>query len=114
MHLEALRAYCLSFPKATEDIKWDHDLCFSVGGKMFCVASLEPPLSFSFKTTPDQFHELTAMRGITPAPYLARYQWVLVQEGHTLTPQQQEELILTSYALVKGKLSKKDRVAAGV
>jgi predicted DNA-binding protein (MmcQ/YjbR family) len=37
MNIEQLRKFCLSFPGATEDIKWGADLCFCVGEKMFCV-----------------------------------------------------------------------------
>jgi predicted DNA-binding protein (MmcQ/YjbR family) len=44
MNIEALRKFCLSLPAVTEDVKWGADLCFSVGGKMFCVTSMEGPL----------------------------------------------------------------------
>ena len=37
MNIEQLRKYCLSFPGATEDIKWGADLCFCVGAKMYWV-----------------------------------------------------------------------------
>ncbi|MGV3541132.1 MAG: MmcQ/YjbR family DNA-binding protein [Rufibacter sp.] len=114
MQLENIRTFCLSLPGVTEDIKWEHDLCFSIGGKMFCVASLEPPLSFSFKVTEEEFHHLTALPNIVPAPYLARYHWVLLQEGHALPSSQVEDCIMNSYHLIKSKLSKKDRLAAGV
>ena len=35
---DPLVAFCRSLPGATEDIKWEHDLIFSVGGKMFAGA----------------------------------------------------------------------------
>ena len=44
MDPEAFRADCLSFPGVTEDLKWEHDLVFSVGKKMFAVLVLEPTL----------------------------------------------------------------------
>ena len=37
---DPLVAYCRTLPAATEDVKWDNDLVFSVGGKMFMVMSL--------------------------------------------------------------------------
>ncbi|WP_205503128.1 MmcQ/YjbR family DNA-binding protein [Rufibacter psychrotolerans] len=114
MNLEALRSLCLSFPAVTEDIKWEHDLCFSVGGKMFCVASLEPPFTFSLKVTDPEFEELLAKPGIVPAPYLARYKWVLVEEAQALPQDRLEQLIRQSYELIKGKLPKKDLKAAGL
>jgi len=39
MNIESLRTYCLSFPKATENIQWGHDLCFKVMGKIVCGSS---------------------------------------------------------------------------
>ena len=114
MNLESLRALCLSFPAVTEDVKWGHDLCFSIGGKMFCVASLEPPFTFSMKVTPEEFEELVALPGIVPAPYMARYHWVLLQEEHQVPVSSLEKYIRQSYEMVKAKLSKKDLKAAGL
>ncbi|QHL86606.1 hypothetical protein GU926_03785 [Nibribacter ruber] len=114
MHLEALRAYCLSLAAVTEDVKWDHDLCFSIGGKMFCVASMEPPFSFSFKVDAEDFQALSAMPGLSPAPYLARYHWVLANEGHTLSSQEIEHRVRESYELIKSKLPKKVLKEAGL
>jgi predicted DNA-binding protein (MmcQ/YjbR family) len=37
MNIEALRDLCRALPAVTEDIKWGHDLCFSVAGKMFAL-----------------------------------------------------------------------------
>ena len=59
MDIEQIRAICLHLPRASEDIKWEHDLVFSVGDMMFCVASLEPPLYCSFKVRDEEFEELT-------------------------------------------------------
>jgi predicted DNA-binding protein (MmcQ/YjbR family) len=113
MQLETLQALCLSFPGVTEDIKWEHDLCFSVGGKMFCVASLEPPFTFSLKATPAEFEELIARPHIEPAPYLARYHWVLFTDPAAFT-QNELPLVKQSYDLIKSKLPKKALVAAGL
>jgi hypothetical protein len=32
MDIDQLRAICTALPAVTEDIKWGHDLVFSVGG----------------------------------------------------------------------------------
>jgi len=73
MNIEKLRKFCLSFPHATEDVKWGNDLCFCVGEKMFTVTGLEPAKNnaISFKCTPERFAELIEKDGI-PAPYVAR------------------------------------------
>ena len=61
-------------------MKWGHDLCFCVAGKMFTVVSLERPHSIAFKCTPETFGELVERPGIIPAPYMARNMWVQEQE----------------------------------
>src|SRR6267154_2168850 len=109
MNIEALRTYCLSFPNATENIQWGHDLCFKVMGKMFVVAALEiearPRLCF--KCTPDSFAELIEREGMAPAPYVGRYQWVGLESLDTLGVRELKELIAKSYELVTAKLPKK-------
>jgi len=97
----------------TEDIKWGHDLCFCVWGKMFTVVSLERPHSIAFKCTPESFGELIERPGIIPAPYMARNMWVLEQElGDVLDRRELESLIKTSYDLVVAKLPRSKREAA--
>ncbi len=107
MDIETLRELCLSMPHASEDVKWQNDLCFSVSGKMFCVAGLETGTTpqISFKCTPEKFAELTEIEGIIPAPYVARYHWVAVQDPTALDEGDFEDLITKSYLLVRDKLS---------
>jgi predicted DNA-binding protein (MmcQ/YjbR family) len=40
MNVEDIQNICRQLPAVTEDIKWGHDLVFSIGGKMFCVVGL--------------------------------------------------------------------------
>jgi predicted DNA-binding protein (MmcQ/YjbR family) len=114
MTIEQLREYCLSLPAVTEDVKWEHDLVFSVGGKMFCVASLEPPLSYSFKVRDEEFEELSKQPGLIPAPYMARAKWVCVTDPRKLTQSKAKEYIQQSHELVKMKLTKKQRTELGI
>lgn len=108
MNIEQLRKFCLAFPGATEDIKWGADLCFSVGGKMFCVTSADAADGgMSFKCTPEKFNELVEREGIDPAAYVGRYKWVHVDDANTLPPTELKELIKTSYQLVFDKLPSK-------
>ena len=107
MNIDKLREYCLSLPAVTEDVKWGHDLCFSIAGKMFCVAALEGRLSVSFKVKDDEFDELSNSPGMRPAPYVARYKWVLVEEVNALSRKEWEHYIKQSYDLVRAKLPKK-------
>ena len=107
MHIETLRKFCNNLPYVTEDIKWGNDLCFMIGGKMFCVTSLDIPLKVSLKVTDEEFDELSSLGGIVPAPYVARYKWILVEKMNVFNKTQWEHYITQSYNLVKAKLSKK-------
>ena len=107
MDIETLREFCRALPAATEDIKWGNDLCFSVAGKMFCVAGLEGPLTVSFKVRDEEFDELAGSPGMRPAPYVARYKWVLVEDVNRLSRAEWEQYLRQSYELVRAKLPKK-------
>src|SRR5438034_4915971 len=113
MTIETVRAICRGLPSVTEDIKWGHDLCFSVGGKMFVAMDIEPPHAIAFKCTPESFGELVERPGIVPAPYMARNMWVQEQElGEALDRREIESLVKTSYELVVSKLPKSKRPGA--
>ena len=109
MNIEQLRKYCLSFPHATEDVKWGNDLCFCVGGKMFCVTGLDGSGQASFKTTPEKFAELIERDGVIPAPYVARYHWVAMERPDAIENAELKDLIANSYQLVFDKLPAKTR-----
>lgn len=110
MNVEKLRKLCLSFPGATEQIQWGDDLLFKVGGKMFAITPLIPSsVCLSFKTTDENFAELTERPGIIPAPYLARAKWVALESRDALSVPELEQLLRESYRLVLAKLPKKLR-----
>ena len=108
MDIELLRKTCLNLKGATEDIKWGSDLCFCVGAKMFCVTGVDSPEFFvSLKVLDKEFNELIERPGISTAPYVARYKWILVEGSDSLTKNEWRHYILQSYELVRGKLPKK-------
>ena len=112
MNVELLRKFCLSLPYVTEDIKWGHDLCFCIGGKMFCVTGIDPSASsgsmqVSLKADEEEFEELCATNDIIPAPYLARYKWVLVQKATRFNKKDWEHYVRRSYELIREKLPAK-------
>lgn len=110
MSNDEVRKYCLSLPHATEDIQWEHDLLFRIGGKMFTVVCLNPETpSLSFKCTPEEFATLTEREGIIPAPYVARYHWVSVREEGALPAKEIKRLVRDSYQMVLAKLPRKLR-----
>ncbi len=107
MDIEQLRRICIELPKTTEDIKWEDDLCFCIGEKMFCVTGFNQPMRVSFKVKKEEFDELCTIEGIKPAPYLARYNWVLVSDINQFSEKDWNHYITQSYQLVKEKLPKK-------
>ena len=109
MDIESTRAYCLSFPHATENVQWGNDLVFKIAGKMFAVTVLEGASKYclSFKCTEEKFAELIEHDGIDPAPYSARYHWVALQSFAALSDKELKALLRNSYDLVFEKLPKK-------
>ncbi len=113
-YLEWVRQFCLSLPYVTEKVRWEHNLLFCIGDKMFCVANLEPAVSpgrIAFKCTPEKFAELVEVEGLIPAPYAARNHWVSVLDVNALRRVEMEELIRHSYRLVLERLPKKTQAA---
>ena len=111
MDIESVRAFCLSFPYATENVQWGNDLVFKIAGKMFAVAVLEGASKYclSFKCTEEQFAELIEQDGIDPAPYSARYHWVALERFDVMSEKELKARLRTSYDLVFNKLPKKAR-----
>ncbi len=114
MNIETLRDFCNSLPMVTEDIKWGKDLCFLVARKMFCVSCLDGPFTVSFKVKDEEFEEMSGRPGIIPAPYVARYKWVLVEDANKLSKREWEHYVRQSYDLVRAKLPKKTAKAFGL
>ena len=110
MNIEEVSDICKSFQSVTNDIKWENHLCFNIGGKMFFVTSLENiPTTASFKVSNEDFEYLICQEGIKPAPYLARYKWVHIDNIARLSKKQWGNYIKKSYSLIASNLSKKLR-----
>ena len=115
MTTEDIQQLCRSLPAVTEDIKWEHDLVFSVGGKMFCVVGLDQsPVSASFKVTEEEFDEMSSRPGFKPAPYVAKYKWVWIEDIKKMKKTEWKKYINQSYELVKDKLPVKLKKQLGI
>jgi predicted DNA-binding protein (MmcQ/YjbR family) len=102
--------FCRTLPGVTEDVKWGDDLCFLIGGKMFCVTSRTPVdgCVASFKCSDEDFARLTAEDGdYVPAPYLARAQWVMLTNPNLVRSALFRGLLRRSYDIILSKLPKK-------
>jgi predicted DNA-binding protein (MmcQ/YjbR family) len=105
MTIEDLQLICHRHTGVTEDIKWGHDLCFSVSDKLFLIIGLDStPVPCSFKVSNQEFEEITSQSGFSPAPYLGRYKWVRVDDINRMSVHEWELRIRDSYELIKAKL----------
>ena len=102
MSVDSIRAYCLSFPEATENLQWGDDLCFKIRGKIFVIVGLDNP-QLCLKCTPEIFAELIEREDIRPAPYVGRYKWVMLDRLDALRGDELRELIRESYEMVAAK-----------
>jgi predicted DNA-binding protein (MmcQ/YjbR family) len=104
-----IRKLCLSLPDVTEDMPWGDDLCFKVRGKIFTGMVLSDGRfpRITLKCAPETFHELLEIEGISPAPYVGRYKWVMLANSNVLSASDLEALIRQSYDLVLAKAPKK-------
>ena len=112
MDIEWIRRHCLSLPYTTEQVQWEDDLVFKIGGKMYAVVALEPGAHWlSFKCTPEEFTDLVERPGIVPAPYLARAHWVSLETRDALPRSEIQRYLRAAYEAVLAKLPKKARAA---
>jgi predicted DNA-binding protein (MmcQ/YjbR family) len=105
---------CRSLPGVTEDVKWQHDLVFSVGGKMFAAFALPEGEPFGLPVDPDLCAALTREPGIVPAPYLAKHGWVSVERRSALPLATTRDLLREAHARVAAKLPRRVREELGV
>lgn len=114
MSFKTFATFCRKLPHITEDVKWESNLVFSVGGKMFAMFELPDFSHVSFRTTPWLFSTLISKEGIDPAPYLARYNWVLVTQPKALPATMLRQLLRESYHLVAASLPARVRRELGI
>lgn len=103
-----LRKIANALPAATEQIQWEKDRVFKVGGKMFACSGIEQSSRYSFRVDDERFLELSDQKGVCPAPYLARAKWIQIDPAECELPDRDiEKLVKRSYELVLSKLPKK-------
>lgn len=108
MTVEDIQNICNKLPHVTEDIKWENNLCFLVGGKIFLMVGLDHvPSNASFKVDEEEFQALTDRDGFVQAPYMAKNKWVLIEDINKMKPKEWEYYIKKSYEIIKSKLSMK-------
>jgi len=111
MNAEELREYCLSLKGVTEDLPFDDEtLVFKVAGKMFCLMSLDGPLSVNLKNEPDKNIELREQyASIKPGYHMSKIHWNTVEIDGSLPDDLVKTLIDESYDLVVMKLNRHEQ-----
>lgn len=111
---DELLDFCRTLPGATEDVKWGHHIVFSVGDKMFAMFDVGDSDLLRFKVSEGVFPILTREPGITPAPYLARQSWIMLDNLRVLPREEIQDLLRESHELVAAKLTRKLRRELGI
>jgi predicted DNA-binding protein (MmcQ/YjbR family) len=116
MTYDEVTEHLLALPGAELSIQWGDDHVFKIGGKMFAVMGPKKrgAQGMSFKADEMGFELLTKKRGIIPAPYLARAQWVRIDTLDRLPAKQLKGYLTRAHAVVAAKLPKKTRKALGL
>ncbi len=108
MNVDSIRAYCLSFPAATEKLQWGDALCFKVREKMFVVLGLDQ-VRLTLKCTPEAFADLIERPDIRPSPYLGRHNWVMLERLDAVRNSELKDLIRRSYEMVAARAPQSKR-----
>ena len=110
MNIEEIQDLCKKMPAVTEDIKWEDHLCFNVGNKMFLITAPDKvPHSATFKVNDEEFELLPEREGFIPAPYMARYKWIYVDDINRMGKKEWQKYLKQSYDLIYAKLPLKLR-----
>jgi predicted DNA-binding protein (MmcQ/YjbR family) len=114
MNLDSLRAYCLSFPGATEGLQWGECLLFRVANKIFVNVTLaDTPPRVWVKCTPGRCAELLEIEGIRRAPYIGKHDWVELERMDLLRDAEMREVIAESYQNIRSKLPRSVQAKLG-
>ena len=111
---DELLDFCRGLAGATEDVKWGHHLVFSVGDKMFAMFDVGESDLLRFKVSEGLFPILTREPGISPAPYLARQSWIMLDHTRVLPREEIQDLLRESHELVAAKLTRRVRRELGI
>lgn len=115
MDVEAVRLYCISLPKATEDLPFGPEtLALRVGGKIFALLPLDKVGTINLKCDPERSIELREQYDQVQPGYHMNKKWWNTVNYEALPAKMVEELICHSYSLIIGSLSKKQREQFGI
>lgn len=108
MNIEQVREYCLKKKGVTEELPFDEESpVYKVMGKIFLIASLNPPFSINVKCDPERAVELRERySAVTPGYHMNKQHWNTVEIEGSVKNSLIEEWIDHSYDLVVKGLKK--------
>ncbi len=109
----ALEAAALALPGAELSMKWGADKVYCVGGKMFAATDMAGG-HFSVKVSDIAFEVLTETGRARPAPYAARFNWVMFEDLSVLDDAEVLGWLQGGRRMVAEKFPKKQRAALGL
>ncbi len=112
MRTEDFHAFCRTLNGSTFEVLWGADEVYKVGGKMF--AATGPGGGISFKANDVAFEMLIETGAAKPAPYAARFKWVLVDDPAAISDTEMKTYLAESHALVAARLPRKQKAALGL
>jgi predicted DNA-binding protein (MmcQ/YjbR family) len=92
--------------------QWDSAVA-KVGDKVFALLT-DNDRHLAFKVSEESFEILTALEGISQAPYFAKRKWVSVRPDTELTEAELKEYLGRSYRTVSDSLTRKLRRELGI
>lgn len=112
--LNEFNAFTSSLPGVTHVDQWEARVA-KVGGKVFALLTQDDGVSrISLKCPELSFVILTAIEGITQAPYFAKRQWVSVANVADLPETDLKSYLTQSHQIVAKGLTKKARRELGI
>jgi predicted DNA-binding protein (MmcQ/YjbR family) len=110
--VKAFTAFAQSLAATTFVEQWGSHVA-KVGGKVFALIAADGS-SIAFKVSDLSFEGLTALEGISQAPYFAKRQWVAVHKGAALSDAELKAYLGASYQTIVDSLTRKLRAELGL
>ncbi len=111
MDIDILRDHCLNKAGVSESFPFDDEtLVLKVGSKIFCLVTLNPPLSINLKCGPEKAIELREeYEEIKPGYHMNKKHWNTVDLEGRLEDSFIKDLIDNSYFLAYQNLTNKEK-----
>jgi predicted DNA-binding protein (MmcQ/YjbR family) len=111
MNIELIREYCLKKKFVTEELPFNEESpVYKVMGKIFLIASLQPPISINLKCDPEKAVELREKYdSVRPGYHMNKMHWNTVEIDNSVPDKLIYEWIDHSFELVVKRLKRQDQ-----